>query len=49
MKQNTDKNHPQTLDEFLDQIREEAYCKTEWARGFVCIEQNSFAFPHVQP
>ncbi len=34
MKTNTDKNHPQTLDEFLKQIREEAYCKTELGSRF---------------
>lgn len=34
MKQNTDKNHPQSLDEFLEQIREEAYCKTELGSRF---------------
>lgn len=34
MKQNTDKNHPKSLDEFLEQIREEAYCKTELGSRF---------------
>ena len=34
MKTDTTKNHPQSLDEFLEQIRTEAYCKTELGTRF---------------
>ena len=49
MKTNTDKNHPQTLDEFLDQIREEAYCKSELGSRFCEHRTDLIRISHVQP